>query len=122
MSHIVTIKTEVRDAQALGAACHRLKLPEPVMDTVKLFSSEATGHCVQLPDWRYPVVCDLATGQVAYDNYQGRWGEPKHLGRLMQAYAVEKAWLEARRAGHTIMEQTFKDGSIKITIQAVGAA
>ncbi len=30
MSHIVQIQTEVRDAAAIGAACHRLGLPEPV--------------------------------------------------------------------------------------------
>ena len=30
------------------------------METRRLFSGEATGHCVRLPDWRYPVVCQAA--------------------------------------------------------------
>jgi hypothetical protein len=58
MSHIVTITTEVRDPAALRAACRQLHLPEPTHETVQLFSSQATGHAVQLPGWRYPVVCD----------------------------------------------------------------
>ena len=43
MSHIVTIKTEVRDPAAVAAACLRLGLPEPVHGTAKLFDGEATG-------------------------------------------------------------------------------
>ena len=122
MSHIVTIKTEVRDAAAVRAACHRLGLAEPTQGTVKLFSGEATGLAVQLPDWTYPVVCDTASGQTKFDNFEGRWGDQKELDRFMQAYAVEKAKLESRRRGHSTTEQTLADGSIKLTIQVAGGA
>ena len=120
MSHIVTIKTEVRDAAAVRAACQRLGLAAPTQGTVKLFSGEATGLAVKLPDWTYPVVCDTATGQLQYDNFEGRWGEQKHLDALLQAYAVERAKQEARRRGHSTTEQTLSDGSIKLTIQVAG--
>ena len=122
MSHLVTIKTEIRDAAAVRAACQRLGLAEPVHDTVKLFSGEVTGLAVKLPDWQYPVVCDTASGQVRYDNFNGRWGDQKHLDKFMQAYAVEKAKLEARRRGHATTEQTLADGSIKLVISVGGAA
>jgi len=36
---------------------------------------------------------------------------------FLQAYSVEKARLEARRAGHAVTEQALADGSIKLTIQ-----
>ena len=122
MSHIVVIKTEVRDAAAVQAACQRLRLPQPVQGTHKLFSSSATGLAVQLPKWRYPAVCDVATGQVQYDNFNGIWGEQKHLDTFLQAYAVEKAQVECRRKGHTCTEQTLSDGSIKLTVQVNGGA
>lgn len=121
MSHIVQIQTEVRDPVAVAAACHRLKLPEPVQDTFKLFSSEATGLGVELPEWRYPVVCDTSSGQLQYDNYEGWWGDRSHLDRFLQAYAVEKTCIEARRKGHTVTEQAQADGSIKLTVQVGGA-
>lgn len=120
MSHIVSIATEVRDETALQAACVRLKLPAPVFAKAQLFSSEATGHCVRLPDWRYPVVCQLETGRIEYDNFEGRWGNPTELSRLIQHYSVEKAGIEARRQGHTLIEQQLADGSIKLTIQVGG--
>ena len=69
MSHIVTIATEVRDPDAVAAACRRLGLPEPVHGTATLFEGQATGLLVKLPGWLYPVVCDTATGSVRFDNY-----------------------------------------------------
>ena len=122
MSHIVTVKMEIRDAAAVRAACQRLKLPQPVHGTSKLFSGEVTGLAVELPDWRYPAVCDTETGQVHYDNYNGRWGDQEHLDRFLQGYAVEKARIESRKRGNTLTEQTLPDGSIKVTIQVNGGA
>jgi hypothetical protein len=122
VSHIVQIKTQVRDAVAVHAACSRLKLKPPWQGTAKLFTSSATGLVVELPEWRYPVVFELTSGEVKFDNYQGHWGEPKQLDRLLQAYACEKAKLEARRAGHTVIEQPLADGSIKLTLQVAGGA
>ena len=43
MSHIVSIKTEVRDVAAIRAACRRLNIDQPEQGTFKLFSGEAAG-------------------------------------------------------------------------------
>jgi hypothetical protein len=123
LSHIVQIQTEVRDSLAVRAACGRLELAEPVHGTHKLFSNqEATGLAVQLPGWRYPLVCDTATGQLQFDNYSGHWGDPKQLDRFLQSYATEKVRLEAHRQGHSVTEQLLADGSVKLTIQVTGGA
>jgi hypothetical protein len=71
LSHIVTIKTEVRDPAAVSAACRRLSLPPPVTGTAQLFGGQATGLIVRLPGWTYPVVIDTATRRVRYDNFNG---------------------------------------------------
>ncbi len=122
MSHIVEIKTEIRDEQAVRAACTRLQLSTPEHKTVRLFSATATGLCIQLPGWSYPVVANLQTGQVQYDNYNGHWGEQKHLNAFLQAYAVEKAKVEARKKGHSVSETRLDDGSIRVTVRVGGAA
>lgn len=122
MSHIVEIKTQIRDPAAVQAACRRLGLAEPVLGKFELYSDEVNGIGVQLPGWRYPVVFDPATAQARYDNYGGHWGEQKELDRFMQAYAVEKAKIEARKKGHTVTEQPLADGSIKLVIQVAGGA
>jgi hypothetical protein len=122
LSHIVEIKTEVRDEAAVRAACTRLQLPTPEHKTVRLFSATATGLCVQLPGWTYPVVCHTQTGAVQYDNYGGHWGAQQELHKFLQAYAVEKAKIEARKKGHSVSEARLEDGSIRVTVKVGGAA
>ena len=123
MSHVVSIKVDVRDKAALTAACSRLSLPPPEHGTARLFTTDATGEIVRLPGWTYPVVIDTEARQVHFDNYSGAWGQQEELGKLLQAYAVEKCRIEARKAGHhSVTEPLLPDGSIKVTIQVSGGA
>ena len=116
MSHIVTVQTKVHDPAAVAAACQRLQLPAPTQGTVQLFSGEATGLNVQLPDWQYPLAIDTLTGAIRFDNYGGHWGDQAHLDRFLQIYAVEKTKLEARKKGYTVTEQALQDGGIKLQL------
>lgn len=120
MSHIVSIKTQIKDPAAVHAACCRLQFPVSQHRTVTLYSSEVTGLAVELPGWTYPVVCDIASGELKYDNFKGRWGDETQLHRFLQAYAVEKARIEARKQGHSVQEQTLTDGSIRLQIAVAG--
>ncbi len=122
MSHTVKIATEVLDAHAVCLACQRLSLPTPVEGKARLFAEDVLGLAVQLPEWQYPVVFDTNTGQVRYDNYGGRWGDKARLDLFLQAYAVEKAKIEARRKGYSVIEQELANGSIKLTVQVGGEA
>jgi len=116
MSHVVTIVTKVQDPVAVAAACRRLGLAEAVYGSAKLFGGEVAGLVVRLPDWVYPVVVDTATGRIAYDDFEGRWGDRKQLDRFLQIYAVEKAKLEARRKGCSVSEQALHDGGVRLEI------
>ena len=118
MSHIVTIKTEVRDPAAIAAACRRMGLAgaRPWHRQGADVAPKLTGLIVQLPGWDYPAVIDTQTGDVRYDNFSGSWGEQSHLDRFMQLYAVEKAKIEARGKGYQVSEQALQDGSVKLQI------
>ena len=122
MSHIVEIKTEVRDEAAVQSACSRLHLPRAKRGTFELYSSTETGLAIELPHWKYPVVANTNTGELRYDNYQGRWGSQEFLDQFLQMYAVEKAKIEARKKGHTVTEKRLDGGSIKLTVNVGGAA
>ena len=122
MSHMVEITTEVRDEAAVQSACSRLHLPRAKRGTFELYSSTETGLAIELPHWKYPVVANTNTGELRYDNYQGRWGSQESLDQLLQMYAVEKAKIEARKKGHTVTEQRLDSGSIKLTVNVGGAA
>jgi hypothetical protein len=116
MSHIVTVQTKVHDPVAVANACQRLGLAQPIRGTAELFSGEATGLLLQLPEWQYPAVIDTGSGVIHFDTYEGAWGDRVHLDRFLQRYAVEKARLEANKHGHRVCEELLQDGSIKLQI------
>ena len=121
MSHIVQVAVEVRDRESLAAACRRLNLKQPENRSVRFFDAGVvTGEVVELPNWTYPVVFDLAGG-VRFDNYEGRWGERAELDKLLQAYAVCKTTSEARRAGHSVRETPLPGGRIKLSVTPLPA-
>jgi hypothetical protein len=120
MSHLMKIKTEVRDPTAIQAACQRLQLPPAVFGTAKLYSESATGWQVKLRDWKYPAVFDAEQGEVKFDTFEGRWGDGAELGKFLQAYAIERAKLEARKEGHSVCEQQLAGGFIKLQIAVAG--
>ena len=127
MSHMVEITTEVRDEAAVHSACSRLHLPRAARGSFQLYSSTETGLGIELPHWKYPVVATSdesgrLTGQLRFDNYNGRWGSQEFLDRFLQTYAVEKAKIEARKKGHSVVEQRLDNGSIKLTVNVGGAA
>jgi hypothetical protein len=116
MSHIATVKTKINDRAAIAAACQRLDLAAPTEGTAQLYSGSATGLIVQLPSWKYPVVIDTGTGEVRFDSFEGHWGAQEKLDQFLQAYAIERTKLEARKKGHNVSEQALQDGSVKIQI------
>ena len=115
MSHTVTIKTQIRDIQAIQAACQRLKLPQPIQGEVRLFDRVAQGIGVQLDGWRFPV-CIESDGNLLFDNFGGIWGLPEKLDQFQQAFAVCKATIEARKQGYTCQESVLADGSIRLNV------
>jgi hypothetical protein len=117
MSHIVSIKTQLRDPTAIAAACRRLGLAAPVHGKAELFAGQtAEGLLVQLPDWKYPIAIDTQSGEVKHDNFQGHWGAIEELHRFQQAYAIELVRLQARQKGYVVSEQALQDGSVKLQI------
>ena len=116
MSHIVTIQTKLHDPAAVAAACARMNLPAPSTGTARLFGGEVAGLLVQLPGWTYPAVVDLASGDVRFDDFEGRWGDRAHLDRFLQLYAVELVKLQARAKGLPVTEQALADGGIRLQV------
>jgi hypothetical protein len=123
LSHIVTIQVEVKDFDAIKSAARRLNLKEPAYGRATIYTTDVEGVIVELGhDWIYPVVCNLTTGELKYDNFNQQWGDQKYLDQFVQTYCIEKATIEARRKGYSVVERPLKDGSIQLTVNTGGAA
>ena len=122
MSHFTTIKTQIKDIEALRSACQEMGLALlPNADAMGYINNTIKGEFViklkgpydialnQQPDASFGITADLWAGHVEKE-------VGKNYGRLLQLYAVHKATREARKKGHFVSRSTKQDGSIKLVI------
>jgi hypothetical protein len=138
MSHISRIKVEVKDLEVLRAACGRLGFQfMPGQKTYRWYgtfmgdyplpegiSREQLGKCthaIKVPGADYEVGI-LQQGDkftLLYDFWK-YGGLEDALGanaeKLIQAYAIEAAKLEAQRQGFSVYEETLQDGSVELHV------
>lgn len=119
MSHTMNIKTELKDPRALEAACSRLGY-KMEHGSFQLFdrSTKETGIGIKLPEWRYPIVVK-PDASIAFDNYEGQWGNISKLNELIAYYGLEKAKIEARKKGYSVYE-TRNDQTNKLELRIRG--
>jgi hypothetical protein len=123
MSHFTTIRTQIRDADALRDACRELGVE-------LLENAEARGYREnrQRGDLviRLKGPYDIAANRqedgtylLATDWWDGHVEQEvgANFGRLLQLYAVHKATREARRKGYCVRRQPLPNGSIKLCIE-----
>ncbi len=124
MSHFTTIKTQIKDIEALKSACAELNLP--VLEKAQArgyYENKTRGDFViklkgpydiavqKQPDGTFGLTADLWSGYVEQEVGQ-------NYGKLLQLYAVHKAMNEARKKGHLVTRSTKATGEIKLVIQA----
>ncbi len=122
MSHFATVRTQIRDAAALRAACAELGLTLNENAVARGYgTNKVNGDLVIRLKGPY----DIAVIKQDDGNYgltTDWWGGHverevgKDYGRLLQLYAVHKAQIEARRKGLTVRRQALGDGSVKLVI------
>lgn len=139
MSHVAIIVCEIRSLEALKAACARLGLEfregQLTYEWYKRwigdyplphgFTKEDLGHCehaIRVPGATYEVGVVYREGKytLLWDFYS-LGGLKQALGedgqRLVQAYTVEAAKLEAVNQGYTVWEEQLRDHSIRLHVQ-----
>lgn len=125
MSHFTTIETQIRDVEALRAACNELGLALLENTEARGYgSNKRCGDFVIRLSGPYDIAATHqadGTYQLATDWWRGHVEKEvgKNYGRLLQFYGVHKAQAEARRKGYTTRRQTLKDGAVKLTIGGV---
>jgi hypothetical protein len=84
-SHTARVKTDFTDPGALRRAVESINGQWIGEGTHSLYSTKHTGLAFTLQGWSFPVV--LENGELAYDNYNGAWGDTAQLERLKAEYS-----------------------------------
>jgi hypothetical protein len=97
-SHTARIKVEYRDADQLRAACLALGWEWLGNGRHRLYAEDVSGLGFKIPGWTYPCVV-TPSGQLAYDDFNGVWGNVADLDKLRAAYAFAAAEQRAQELG-----------------------
>ncbi len=122
MSHFTTIKTQIKDIEALRAACKELGLSLLQNATARGYGQERRhGDFVIKLAGPYDIAVNQQSDQtfgLTTDWYAGHVEKEagKNYAKLLQLYGVCKASLEARKKGLSILRRPQKDGSIKLIL------
>lgn len=103
-SHTVEIKVQYSDPDALQAACKALGWKWLGQGTHKVYATHHTGLGFHIPGWKFPAVLKDA-GVLAYDNYNGAWGDAKELEKLKAEYAMSQVEAGALSLGWMVERQ-----------------
>ena len=122
MSHFTTIKTQIKDINALRSACTEMGL-------TLLQNAEARGFANQNKRGDYVIKLkgpyDIALNQVKDGSFEltTDWWNGHvesevgaNFGKLLQLYGVHKATIEARKKGLSVLRRAKTDGSIKLIL------
>ena len=122
MSHFTTIKTQIKDIEALRSACNEMGLS--LLQNAEgrgYYENKIKGEFVvrlkgpydialnKQPDGSFGLTADLWQGHVEQEVGQ-------NYGKLLQLYGVHKAIREARKKGHLVRRSQQQDGAIKLVI------
>ena len=131
MSHFTTIQTQIRDVEALEAACTELGV-ELLRDTDARGFANSTRHgqlVVRLKG-PYDIAANRAEGTegspdaTAYELATDWWNGHveaevgPNYGRLLQLYGVHKTIREANKKRLRVTRHQETDGSIRISLAA----
>ena len=98
MSHTAQIAADYSQPDALAAAVKKLGGHMGGHGTHCLFASRETGVAIILPGWRYPIVV-RANQTLAYDDFNGAWGNVADLDRLHEEYSWALTEIAAKNLG-----------------------
>lgn len=125
MSHFTTIKTQIKDIEALKSACKEMGLTLLQNTTARGYggSSRKGDFVIKLdgpfdiavnkqPDTTYGLTTDWWAGHVEKEVGQ-------NYSKLLQLYGVHKTTIEARKKGLSVLRRQKQDGSIKLVLMGV---
>lgn len=142
MSHVAKIEIEIKDLDALDAACKRLGFvfqhdkktfawfgrhvgDYPLPEGFEVADMGRCEHAIKVPGASYEVgVVKRRDGRPGYTllwDFYSAGNLERHVGpngqKLVQAYGVETATRAARRQGYSVTESTREDGSIMLKVR-----
>lgn len=136
MSHTTKVDVQMRDLEMVEKTCQELAdkgFRFVKTDSVQMFEGGKKEECVaaiyidghEVTDergnkkiegkWSYPIAIK-EDGSIAYDNYNGHWGDIKVLEGFRRLYTENVAVKFAESTGRRVLHRETIDGSVTLTL------
>lgn len=136
MSHTTKVNVEIKDLEMVEKTCQELAAKGfrfERTNQVRLFEGGKTEECVAAVyidgretvdqygnkkiegKWQYPIAIK-EDGSVAYDNYNGQWGDIKEFDNFRQLYTENVAVKFAESTGRRVLHREVVNGSVTLTL------
>jgi len=111
VSHTTTVKVEFKDSESLAGAVLAMGGQVLGLGEYELFQTWERGFGFHLEGWQYPCVLrsDMA---IAFDDYNGHWGNAQDLETLKSQYAIAVARKACENQGWVCEQQ--QDGNLLV--------
>jgi hypothetical protein len=122
MSHTTAVKAvEMKNVEIMLAVAKKMGIKSHghVTDFKMYDYTKVTGYKFELEGWSQPIVVDNVTGGIAFDNYNGSWGDIARLDEFVQGYATEVTKQQALLAGYAVQEEFLKNGDCVLTMESL---
>lgn len=125
MSHFTTVKTQIKDIDALRSACAELGLTVKQNAQARgYYENKTKGDYVIKLKGPYDIALNKQTDGsfgITADLWEGHVEKEvgPNYGKLLQLYGVHKATLEARKKGFSVVRRPQQNGSIKLVLMGV---
>jgi hypothetical protein len=132
MSHLAVIKIEVKDLEAVKAACQEMGLTfhqgqthyGRLNEQAALIQGQCA-HAISHPSWDFcgdKLEIGLVKSATGYRLEMDDWNTGpaqnvgKDAGKFLQLYAVHKATLECKRKGYLVTRSFGESGKIRLQV------
>lgn len=115
MSHIVTLKTELKNMSILQKVCDKLNIKLKLgRHKVSIYHVDYDADAsFKLPGWEYPVA--IKDDEAKWDCYNGSWGKIEEFTKLQDEYLAETTREFAYSQGFCTEERVF-NGELVMTL------
>jgi hypothetical protein len=135
MSHLATIKTEIKDIEAVRRLCKEKGWT--FHENKKTFHGmgwdKACDHAISFPGNRYELGLTASDKgySLGFDAFLAQpfqWGGSDkaainvlgdNCGTFLQGYAVHKATIEAERMGYLVERRTLASGAVQVVVSGM---
>ncbi len=111
VSHTTKVVVQFNDRSVLAAAVAAMGGTMLGEGSHRLYGGSEQGLGFNLPGWRYPLILK-ADGSLAFDSYNGHWGNEADIPKLKGQYTIAVAAQAAAAQGW--MTQTEANGSLVV--------